>query len=361
LIEQRVLRAEPAPADVSRWADPSKTPGIQYVAVNARGTVAAFTAGSSDLRRGTPMDAATTMMAYSMSKTITAVAVLQLAERQQIVLDQAVTRYLPESPYADVVTVAELLTHTGGLPNPIPLRWVHPIGAHDRFDEEAAFQTVLRTHPRLSHRPGTRYAYSNIGYWMLGKIVERAAGCPFSSYVTANILQPLGIAAADLGYTLSAPERHASGYLEKYSLANLLKRWLIDSDLIGEYEGRWLRIRSHYPNGPAFGGLVGTARGFAGFLQDQLRPQSVLFTDATRAAFYAPQRTLTGKPIPMTLGWHVGETKGVPFFFKEGGGGGFHSMMRVYATRGVASVVMTNATNFDVAGCLNAFDRHIAG
>jgi D-alanyl-D-alanine carboxypeptidase len=63
----------------------------------------------------------------------------------------------------------------------------------------------------------------------------------------------------------------------------------------------------------------------------------------------------------VTLGWHVGETDGVPFFFKEGGGGGFHSMMRVYKTRGVASVVMTNATNFNVARCLDSIDRHIVG
>jgi D-alanyl-D-alanine carboxypeptidase len=360
VIEQQLQRPECAPADPSRWADVSKTPGIQYVAVNASAIVAAFTAGSSDLQRRTPMDPATTMMAYSMSKTITAAAVLQLVERGQIALDDQIVRYLPESPYGDSVTIAQLLTHTGGVPNPIPLRWVHLAAAHERFDEDAAFDAVLRAHPRLSHRPGTKYAYSNIGYWMLGRIVERVNGRPFAGHVTTQILQPLGI-SEDLGYTVSSVTRHAAGYLEKYSLVNLLKGWLIDTDLIGEYEGRWLRIESHYPNGAAFGGLVGTARGFARFLQDQLRPTSVLFGDAMKAAFYAPQRTTSGRLIPMTLGWHVGETDGVPFFFKEGGGGGFHSMMRVYATRGVASVVMTNATNFNVARCLDTVDRHIVG
>src|SRR3954454_24865177 len=101
----------------------------------------------------------------------------------------------------------------------------------------------------------------------------------------------------------------------------------------GGYERRCRRIESHYPNGPAFGGLVGTARGFARFLQDQLSAHSVLFSDATRAAFFAPQRTRSGKPIPMTLGWHVGGAGGTPFLFKEGGGGGFHCMMRLYPAR----------------------------
>ena len=358
--EQQWHRPEAEDADVGKWLlAPLKTPGIQYAAVNASGIVAAFTAGSSDLRDRTPMDPATTMMAYSMSKTITAAAVLQLVEREQIALDDPTVRYLPESPYGDSVTVGQLMTHTGGVPNPIPLRWVHPAAAHDRFDEDAAFRAVLRAHPRLAHPPGTRYAYSNIGYWMLGKIVERVSGQPFTSYVTTQVVQQLGIAPEDLGYTVSPTRCHAVGYLEKYSLANLLKRWLIDTELIGEYDGRWLRIQSHYPNGPAFGGLVGTARGFARFLQDQLQPHSVLFGDASRTAFYAQQHTETGRPIPMTFGWHVGEKGGERFFFKEGGGGGFHSMMRVYATRGMASVVMTNATNFNVARWLNTTDQRI--
>src|SRR3954467_2453014 len=271
-----------------------------------------------------------------MGRPIPAAGVLKWGGRGQIALDDPIVRYLSESPYGDSVTIGELLTHTGGVPNPIPLRWVHPAAAHERFDEDAAFQAVLRAHPRLSHRPGTKYAYSNIGYWMLGKMVQCVSGRSFASHVTTQVLEPLGI-ADDLGYTVSDVTRHAAGYLEKYSLVNLLKSWLIDADLIGQYDGRWLRIENHYPNGPAFGGLVGTARGFARFLQDQLRPTSVLFGDATKAAFYAPQRTTSGRLIPMTLGWHVGETGGVPFFFKEGGGGGFRSMMRLYAAGGVAS------------------------
>ena len=60
----------------------------------------------------------TTMMAYSMSKTITAAAVLQLIERGSIGLEDAVSRYVPWQPYGNDVTVRELLSHTGGLPNP---------------------------------------------------------------------------------------------------------------------------------------------------------------------------------------------------------------------------------------------------
>ncbi len=139
---------------------------------------------------------------------------------------------------------------------------------------------------------------------------------------------------------------------------NLFKSLLIDRALVGGYSGRWLQIRDHYLNGPAFGGLVGSAAGFGRFLQDQLSGQSALFSDSTRALFEEPQRTTRG-PIPMTLGWHIGSVRGERFFYKEGGGGGFHSMMRLYADRRIGTVVMVNATAFDVRGFLDALDARV--
>lgn len=58
----------------------------------------------------------------------------------------------------------------------------------------------------------------------------------------------------------------------------------------------------------------------------------------------------------MTLGWHIGDLDGVRFFYKEGGGGGFHCMMRLYPAAGVGTVVMTNATGFNVRRFLDTTD-----
>ncbi len=334
----------------------SQTPGIQYLVLDSVHTLLEYDGGWADLRHRVPMDSSTTMMAYSMSKTITAVAVLQLVEAGKVALDSPVVRYLDSLPYGPGITVRELLAHTSGIPNPIPLRWVHPAGQHATFDESAALAAVLRRHPRPASAPGARYAYSNIGYWLLGSIVERASGETFPSYVTGHVLRPLGIAPRDLGYAIPDPTHHATGYLAKYSFMNLVKGFLIDDELVGEYDGRWLAIRSHYVNGAAFGGLVGTARGFGGFLQDQLKGTSRLFGASTRTLFYAPQHTGDGTPIAMTPGWHVGTVDGIRFFYKEGGGGGFHHEMRIYPDDGIATVVMTNATGFNVKQCLNTLD-----
>jgi len=341
---------------LSTWVETSKVPGLQYVVVTASGVVFESAAGSADLARRRAMTPDTTLMAYSMSKTVTAIAVLQLVEAGQIALDDRLTRTVPFSPYDPGVTIRQLLSHTSGLPNPIPLRWVHPADAHREFNEAEALRAVLQQHGRSRTAPGARYAYSNIGYWLLGSVVEQASGQRFADYVDAHVVRPLGLDAGQLGYDIADPARHAAGYLEKYSLMNLVKGLLIDRRLIGEYAGAWLEIRPHYPNGPAFGGVVGTARAFARLLQDQLQPHSVLLGASARQHLHEPQTTNTGQAVPMTLGWHIGELQGHQSFFKEGGGGGFHALMRVYPTAGIGTVLMTNATGFNVTRALDELD-----
>lgn len=331
-------------------------PGIQYLVVGPERTVFEYVGGWADIAVRQPLDAVTTMMAYSMSKAITAVAVLQLGEAGKLTLDDPIGAFVASQPYGADVTIRRLLSHTSGIPNPIPLAWVHPARQHDTFDERAALAAVLRAHPKRAFTPGANYGYSNIGYWLLGRVVERASAETFQTYVVNHVLRPLGITPGELGYTVPEGRGHAHGYLEKYSVINLVKGFLIDRTLIGGYEGRWLRVQDHYPNGAAFGGLVGTARGFGTFLQDQLRPHSTLLGDATRQLLYTPDRTNDGSETAMTLGWHIERRHGDRVFFKEGGGGGFHSLMRVYRSAGLATVVMTNATRFDVRALLDSLD-----
>jgi CubicO group peptidase (beta-lactamase class C family) len=339
-----------------------RVPGLQYIAVNSHGVLFEFAGGLADVHNQRAMTFDTTLMAYSMTKTFTAVAVLQLAEQQKLRLDDELDSYLPGNLYGSHgITIRRLLAHISGTPNPIPLRWVHLVEERAFFDEDAALAGVVRENPKLSFAPGRKYAYSNIGYWLLGKIVEQVSGQSFPDYVRVNILQRLGISPEEMDFVITDPARHANGYLARYSLMNLVKGFVIDDKYLGKYEGRWLRIENHYLNGPAFGGLVGTARGFSRFLEDQLRTTSVLFGPETKRLLETRQTDSAGRPIPMTLGWHVRELDGTTCFFKEGGGGGFHSEMRLYPAKGIASVLMVNATAFNSTNLLNRVDRMFPG
>lgn len=332
-------------------------PGLQYIVVSPDDTVFEFAAGLADVAAGRAMGLDTTLMAYSMSKTVTAVAVLQLVERGLVGLDHPIARYLPSQPYGEGVTIRHLLSHTGGIPNPLPLRWAHAASDHAAFDEWAALERVLARHGKRSASPGRRFRYSNIGYWLLGALVEHVTGASFRDFVRRNVLGPIGIGATELGYDVTEPERHAKGYLERRSLLNAFKGILLDRALIGPVEGRWVNIRDHYVDGAAVGGLVGTARAFGLFLRDQLQPRSLILAEGTRRLLYERQRATSGREVPMTLGWHTGSLHGVPTFFKEGGGGGFHCLMRVYPSAKMGSVLMINATTLDVTGLLDRLDR----
>jgi D-alanyl-D-alanine carboxypeptidase len=302
----------------------SQVPGLQYIVVDDDGTLFEYAGGWADIKNQKAMTFDTTLMAYSMTKTFTAVAILQLVEQGKLGLDNEIDRYLPDNPYGGHhITIRQLLVHTSGLPNPIPLRWAHLAEEHASFDEGAALAQVMHENPKLAFEPDRKYAYSNIGYWLLGKIVEQATGQSYPDYVRANILGRLGIPVQEMDFVIPDRARHANGYLAKYSLMNLLKGFVTDSKFWGEYAGKWLRLKSHYLNGPAFGGLVGTTRGFTCFLQDQLRTESVLFGPEIKQLLEAHQTDSAGDPIPMTLAWHVGETHGPVYFFKEGGAPAF--------------------------------------
>ncbi|HET9131950.1 MAG TPA: serine hydrolase domain-containing protein, partial [Terriglobia bacterium] len=172
----------------------SKVPGIQFLVLDRDRTIFEYNGGWADIADRRKVDASTTMMAYSMSKTITAVAVLQLAAAGKLQLDDAIDRYVDSQPYGPGITVRHLLTHTSGIPNPIPLSWIHSPAAHDKFQEKLALESVMSKHPKLAFLPGTKFGYSNIGYWLLGPIVERVSGESFTNYVRLKIFAPLGIA-----------------------------------------------------------------------------------------------------------------------------------------------------------------------
>jgi len=336
---------------------PSDGPGIQYIVVDKSNVVFEYSSGLSNIKIRTPLRLKHTMPAFSMTKTITAIAILQLAEKQMIELDDRVDRYI-KHPYNPKITIRQLLNHTSGIPNPIPLKWVHLANGGDNFNEDAALDHVLRDNPKSDNAPGDNYAYSNIGYWLLGKVIETITKQEYQAYVKQNIFQPLKLEPAEIDFKINDPANHAKGYLAKYSFTNLIKRLVTNREVWGEYEGSWLHIKDVYLNGPAFGGAIGSTKAFSRILQDLLSDKSLLLGKSAIQLLYTQEKTNSDKLIPMTLGWHIGELNGLRYFYKEGGGAGFHGEMRIYPSVGLATVIMTNRTSFDSRKELSRIDTN---
>jgi hypothetical protein len=136
---------------------------------------------------------------------------------------------------------------------------------------------------------------------------------------------------------------------------------MVDKKLRGGTESGWFRLRPTYMNGPAYGGLIGTARGLARFLQDQLRLKPILFGADTKALFFSPQQNNYGQEIETTLGWHRGQVAGVLYYGKPGGGPGFRSNLRLYPDRSIATAWLVNETGISDEPCnklADALDRY---
>ena len=350
-----------AEAHLDRLIQTHAVPGIQYLVIDAQGIRYEYYGGHSAIATGLPVTAETTFMASSSTKVLTATAILQLVEQGKVDLDMSLSTYYAKHPYGEQVTLRHLLNQSSGIPNPLPLKWLHRVEDHAAFDEVAALQAVMRTHARLGFSPGTQYAYSNISYWLLGMVIEAVSGASYRDYMRQHVFAPLGAAPADLDGLVHDLTRHARGYQPKYSAMGAVLYLMMDRTLLGATEAGRFGLRPVYMNGPAYGGLIGTARGFACFLHDQLRPKPLLFGARTRTLFYTHQTDARGRELPTTLGWYHRRLGSVRYYGKPGGGPGFRSNIRVYPDQAMASVWLINETGASegpIDRFTDALDRH---
>jgi CubicO group peptidase (beta-lactamase class C family) len=214
--------------------------------VNARGF------GVRDAASGAPVDQDSVFRIASMTKNFTALSVLKLRDEGKLALDEPAEKYLPElaalePPTRDAppISLRLLLTNAAGL------AYDDLWGAVTFGKTDAELAALLRDGVQLSTTPGTRYAYSNLGWALLGKTIERVAEVSYHDYVTANILQPLGMKSSVWAAKDVPASRLAIGY---------------------RHEGTRLVAEPHPQDGvfAAAGGLYTSLHDYARYLAFQL-------------------------------------------------------------------------------------------
>jgi CubicO group peptidase (beta-lactamase class C family) len=195
----------------------------------------------------------TTFNAYSVTKTLTTAAVLQLVEQGCVGLDHPIAQYVDQWPQSGAATVRQTLLHTAGFANPNPLAWVHLDREHAAFDRRQFVDDLLRTQGRPISRPGARYAYSNIGYLLLGELIDRVSGQPYAQHVGKHLISPLHLGDGEtLAFDIPNPATHACGTLKRFGWLNALLGFVIERDrLVDATTDRWVQCRNHHVNGDA--------------------------------------------------------------------------------------------------------------
>ncbi|HQV39098.1 MAG: beta-lactamase family protein [Flavobacteriales bacterium] len=336
------------------WAKHS-TPGVAYLHFDRVQVLHQHYAGLAEVSTQRPVDASTSFHGFSVTKTMTALAVVQLAQAGHVDLDAPVREHLPGIPCSGDIRIRHLLNHTAGLPNPLPLSWVH-VPTEADFDRDAFFAAVFAKHPKLRSKPGARFAYSNLGYVLLGQLIERVTGQRYEEIVRRGIFDPSGIAPDELGFQYPTNGAHATGYLRTPGLLPLLLPFMLDTKrYMGERVGRWRPFKPFLLNGASYGGSLGTAHGYRKYLQALLTPNK-LVNDRWREQLFTENLDAAGRRTGMAMGWFTGSLKGHAFLAHAGGGGGYYAELRLYPAIGKGSVVLFNRTGIRDERVLDELD-----
>lgn len=173
--------------------------GGSLVVARAGAILARHDAGLADRARNQPVESGTLYHWGSITKTLTAVAILQLRDRGLLSLDDPITRWVPElrqlhNPYgpADAITLRMLLSHSAGFQNPT---WPYGRGREWEPFEPTRWEQLVAMMPyqEVLFPPGSRYGYSNPAYIYLARVIEGLTGDPWQSYVYKNLWGPLGL------------------------------------------------------------------------------------------------------------------------------------------------------------------------
>jgi D-alanyl-D-alanine carboxypeptidase len=256
----------------------------------------------------------------SLTKPLTATAILMLVESGQLALTDPLDRLLPDYPTDETtVTLEHLLTHTSGIPEytELPEWWTIcrqdvPV---DRLTD------LFKTLPR-AFAPGTRWSYSNSGYILLGAIIEEVSGTPYAEFLAEHVFAPLGMSSTFYEPAASRIIPHmVSGYSRASSAC-------VHAECVS---------LSHFY---AAGGLIST-------LDDLARWFTALYSGnllgaETLRRMWTPSMLADGRSSRYGYGWWVSECQGHPAAEHYGSLPGYANYLLALPDDGILVIILSN-------------------
>ena len=275
---------------VEREMAARQIPGLALAVTRNGDVVAQRGYGLASVENRVPVTTETRFALASITKQVTAAGVMMLVEEGRIDLDASITRYLPAPPAAWApVTVRQLLTHTSGLP-PIGEGFSgSPDGLYNHVWISTAMSYDAARGDTLWTAPGERWAYSDVGYFLLGVITEHVSGTPWRAFVQERVLDPLGMADTFVIDPVGIHRDLAWGYtLRDGVLSRLHRPWAFE-------------LPSHF-------GLFSTVGDLAKW--DAALYSDRLLSAESRREMWTPVRLADGSTHPYGFGWEVAEHDG---------------------------------------------------
>jgi len=335
-----------------------KSPSMQYYLFNQNTIITEIHNGYANIEKQIKADSKTTYNAFSITKTFTALSILQLEEKGLLDINKPIIKYLPNFEYGNEITIKQILNHSAGIPNPMPLDWIHLENEHQSFNRNSFFADIFSKNNKTKSKPNDKYSYSNLGYVILGQLIEKITGLTYEQYVIENCIDKFSLEKKDLTFEIMDANKHAIGYHKKITFSNFILGFFIDkSKFMHKTENKWKPFNNFYVNGPSYGGLIGTPTAFVKYVQEFLKEDSPIISKGIKRVLFQENKNNKNKKTGMCISWFPGELNGQKYFAHAGGGGGYYCEIRIYPDLKLGSVVFFNRSGLSDERYLDKLDK----
>ena len=303
--------------DVKAVLQRTQTPGATILLIRDGQALYRKAIGLRDLERGLPAGMDTHYEIGSITKQMTAAAILQLRDAGKLNIDEKVSAYLPEVPHADEITLRQLLTHTSGIADYFELR------SDEEFTKPTTFAELMKlvADKPLDFAPGSRASYSNTGYMILGRIIEVTSHESYHQYRLEHLLKPAGMTQSYI-----VPD--------ETSLATMAKGY---RRVNGQLEPG-LTIHESYSW--AAGDLVSTVEDVEKW--NEALASGKIVSNADYALMMTPQIATGGENTGCGLGLFIDKANDQPRIGHTGGSFGFTAANFYFPRQKLRIIVLTN-------------------
>lgn len=315
-------------------------PGMSVGVVKDGRLVWASADGLADVEHEVPAKPSTVYRVGSISKTITAVAVMQLVESGRVDLDDTLQKWIPYYPVnrSSVITVRQVLAHTSGIRH-----YHYELGEKEGRPPqyfpslEAAHNIYGVAEEPLLFTPGTEFSYSSYASRLLGEVVERASGITWEAYIREHIFDPAGMKDSRVDHPLEIVPNRARGY-RRAGIGNpregLQQPWPRGAGLIN---APFVDFSYKSPAAAVLSTVIDLAR------YDIALNEGKLLKPETLKQMYTPYTFPDGSQAPYGLHWRVRiDEKGRKWVSHGGGATGQRAFLLRYPEGKLAVAILTN-------------------
>ena len=264
----------------------------------------------------------------SVTKTMTSTAILMLMERGKLKLDDSVKQFFPDFPYSGI-TIRLLLTHRSGMMNYV--YFTDDLYRSQHLDERKGLSNtdemalIAKYKPRPFNKPNKRFLYNNSNFMVLGSIIEKVSGIPYSQFMKENIFKPAGM-------------EHTA----VYSKAVYTK---IPVDVVGHDRGQWrYSVAQNFLDGPVGDkGIYSTVGDL--YLFDRALREGRLLKQSTMDSAYVPRNPMLHGHFSYGYGWRIFESPGRQVIYHTGWWHGFRHIFLRDIKDDITIVLLSNLSN----------------